>query len=455
MKTLLINPPQSWRGLYISREEYGTGLVDKRFLPSNVFLAASYLRQQGNDVDFVDTDTPNLALDGYDVVVVWVSVINSFYDDMVFLKRAKEEGKKTIMILNDAYEGLEMEAMQSFSFIDAAVRLWEREVVLDTLLSKWKQNKNPDCAGVIYRMNGSIVDTGVMPHLPSLDHLPSYANLLKEISKSKYKAAAITTGRGCPMGHTYCLYRRTGLRKRRIEHVAEEMDAVSDIGKVFIIDTAMPSAVGWTDRFCDQLIRGGRKVSWRADVRLEDCSPERLKKFKKAGCDAVMIGVETLDEELKRKLNGGTTAHRLKVGIREIRNAGIAPILVFHIGFPWDSDETLSKIRIFLKETGVASFILKQVRPWIGTPLYQHCKELGLLDKDLTIDDYVHSDYPLIDTLYLSKKEIDDWKYAIRRDAILNWRYMRNAVLEKRPVTLRQLKLLLELTTGRKGGWDN
>ena len=54
------------------------------------------------------------------------------------------------MILNDAHEGLEMEAMERYSFIDASVRLWEREIVLEKIISSWEENKHPDFPGVIY-----------------------------------------------------------------------------------------------------------------------------------------------------------------------------------------------------------------------------------------------------------------------------------------------------------------
>ncbi len=358
------------------------------------------------------------------------------------------------MVLNDAHEGLEMEAMQRFDFIDASIRLWEREIALGKLLSSWEKDEYPDFPGVIYRKDGRIVDTGTMPYLSDLEYLPSCAGILRDVPLDRYGAAAITTGRGCPMSHTFCMYSRTDMRRRKVEDVVAEMEAVSDLGRAMIMDPSMPTIAEWREALCDRLIARNVKVSWRTDAKLQQCSPDTLKKLKAAGCASIMLVVETLDSGVGGKVRGGISHRNLKTGIENIKGAGIVPIPVFFIGFPWDSSETLAEVESFLKEVAVPSFILKQVRPWSGTALYEDCKELGLLKRDLGIDDYVHSDNPVIDTLYLSREEIMEWKYRIRRGAILNWRYIFSFMFERKRVTSRQAGLFLRLVAGSKGGWD-
>ena len=44
MTTLLLNPPSPFEGKHVSREQSGIGLVQERFLPSELFLTAAYLR---------------------------------------------------------------------------------------------------------------------------------------------------------------------------------------------------------------------------------------------------------------------------------------------------------------------------------------------------------------------------------------------------------------------------
>jgi len=257
------------------------------------------------------------------------------------------------------------------------------------------------------------------------------------------------------MLHTFCLYRRTELRRRKVEDVVAEMEAVSSLGRVLIMDPAMPSTPQWTEELCEQLTARKINVHWRADAKLVQCdNPEKLTQLKDAGCYAIMLAIESLDAETSQRVKGDTSPQQLKTGIKNLKRAGIAPVPVFFVGFPWDSSETLEKIGIFLREVAVPSFILKQVRPWRGTQLYQEYKELGLLKRDLGIDDYVHSDYPILGTLTLSREEVEDWKYRIRKGAILNWRYVWSFLLERKRIRARQVKLFLRLVMGMKWGWD-
>lgn len=457
MKILLLNPPKYRLGRYMSRDEGGIGTIPRDFLPSNIFLAATYLKERGKDVDVLDAKTAGISYGGYDVIVVWVCTLHSFYDDIEFLRRAKEEGKRTIMILNDAHDQFELEAMQRFSFIDASIRLWEREVVLDKLISKWEKNQDPDFSGVIYRKDGTLVDNGTMPFLPNLEHLSSTSKVLEEAPLDDYKCAAITTGRGCPRCHTFCLYRMRGLRKRKVKDAVSEFETIStSIERVFIMDPAMTSAQKWMRKFCDELIARKIKISWRTDERAEHCNMETLRKLKSAGCDTLMMGVETLDSEIRKKVMTSVTPEMVESAVKKLRKANITLIPIFYLGFPWDSDETLSKIKGFLRRVPIPSFELAFVKPWRGTPFYEQCKKLGLLERELTIDDYVRSSglgpwgpgRPMMDTLYLTRDQVVEWRDEIRRSTFSNPEYILNFLLERREIKPSYVKEFLRAVIG-------
>ena len=285
----------------------GTMVTD--FLPSQIYLATAYLRKRGKDVEALDTKkSGHVSLNKYQVVVVWVCTLHSFYEDIKWLKRAKEEGKKTVMILNDAHDGFEMEVMQKYGFIDVSVRLWEREIVLDKLLSKWEQNEYPDFPGIIYRKDTQLMDTGRMPFLPNLEHLGSCSKILETVSLKEYESAVIVPARGCPMPHSLCMYRRSGPRRRKVQDVVSEIETISkSIRRILIIDPAMMDDPKWIGEFCDQLIAREIKVSWRTDARIGHClSPEILRKVKRAGCHDILFYTPTLDAEIGKKIKIST-----------------------------------------------------------------------------------------------------------------------------------------------------
>lgn len=439
VKILLLNPPKAYNGLFVSREEYGVGTITTNFLPANIFLAAAYLREKKHDAQPIDAGCQSFILDNHDVVVVMIGVLHSFYQDIEWLRKAKEKGKKTVMILNDPHERLETETMAKFPFIDAAVRSWEREISLEKLILSWKNKEKPDFPGVIYRQGGQIIDRGKTPRNADLHHLTSYTRLLGDVPLEKYKQAFIVPSRGCPMPHTLCMHRCTGNQRRKIEDVISEIEFISQkIKRINFIDPAMLHNVEWMEEFCNQIHQRKIKIIWKTDINLANCfNLKLLHRIKSAGCRSVMFFTPSLDPYIGKKLKAQTSPQFLHDAVRNVRKAGLTPIPAFEIGLPWDSHETLSKIEMFLKKTPLPWFVMRQFRPWRDTPIYDECKNLGLLERELGVDDYVDSSFPIIRTLFLTKREVEDWKNKILRANIVNWKYGYRFFKEKRRLEKR------------------
>jgi hypothetical protein len=439
MKILLLNPPSAFEGKFVSREQGGIGVVEEHFLPSEIFLTAAYLREAGHDVDAIDLESGDPDFSAYQVVVVWVCVLHTFHKDISWLCRAKESGCRTVMILNDAYSGFEADTLQRYPFIDAAVRLWERQISLDALLTNWGRKQRPDHPGLIFRDDGGLTDTGEHARCGNMLHLVNCAPLLRQQPLGRYEAAGITPGRGCTARHRFCRYANTAQGKRPLEDVLAEIEAVADHVKwIFFLDPDLPSGGPWTDELCRELIKRKLPVRWRADVRPEHADPQLLRLFRESGCEEVMMGVQTLDLDVAKKLGAGYTPARLRRAIHAVRSAGIKPLLFFYIGWPWDGPQSLEKFEQFLLKEPVTSFYLKQVRPWPGTRIREDFKSLGLLKKELTTEDFVNSGSPLCPTLHLSIEELADWKKRIGRAGILQpgylWRFFKERRLRPRHV---------------------
>jgi radical SAM superfamily enzyme YgiQ (UPF0313 family) len=198
------------------------------------------------------------------------------------------------------------------------------------------------------------------------------------------------------------------------------------------LDPDLPSGGIWTEELCHELIKRKLPIKWRADVRPEHADPNLLQLFYESGCREVMMAVQTLDLEVAKKLGAGYTPERVKRAIHAVRSAGIKPLLFFYIGWPWDSPHGLDKIRQFLKKEPIASFYLKQVRAWPGTPIYEDFESLGLLRRELTMEDFVNSGSPLCPTLYLNEEDLEEWKKKIGRAGIFQIGYMWRFFKERR-----------------------
>jgi len=449
LKTLLLNPPSVHRGAYVSREQCGIGVVGERFVPSEMMLAAAYLRQHGHSVEVRDADLEQVELEHFDVVVVWISVLHTYRQDLAWASRAKQVGCRTVVVLNDPYDGFENRTLCDNPDIDAAVRLWERERSLAALLEAWDGGAAPRSPGLVVREGSRLVDTGLAPRRPDLSHLTSCAPELGRRPVERYSAAAITPGRGCTAGCGFCLYAGSGSRKRRLEDVLAEVEAV--IGRtrrLLVLDPDLGADREWMERFCGELRRMGAPLLWRTDLRPEHARPEVLAMLRSAGCDQVLMAVETLDPRIRDRVGAGIDADELRCAIRMTRRSGIRPHVYFVVGLPWDGPESLSRLLVFLRKEPIARFFLKQVRPWPGTPVHRAFADLGLIDRELGPSDFVSSGSPLCPTQHLSREELEEWKYRIGRASIFNLVYLYRFFRERR-LTWRHLRQGVALLAGR------
>jgi len=449
VRILLLNPPSSYHGKWISREQCGVGVVEERFVPSEILLSAAYLRRAGFDVDYRDLDGGDLDFSGFQVVVGWVSVLHSYHEDLAWLLRAKEAGCRTVMVLNEPYEGFELETLRRHPFVDAAVRLWERELGLEALLRAWQQGRSPRAAGLIVRDGEKLLDTGLHPRRNDLAHLSNCTEFLRGQALKEYGAVGITPGRGCHAGCRFCLYAESGLRKRPLDDVLGEIEAVAGkIPLLYLLDPDLAATRNWTLQFCRELSERKLRVRWRSDLRPEDADPQLLDTFRASGCEYVMVAVETLDPEIREKTGAGITAEQLRASLGNIRRAGIRPVVFFYVGLPWDTPASLERIERFLREEPIASFYIKQVRPWPGTPVGEAFRSLGLLPRTLGPEDFIHSDTPLSPTRELTIEELAEWKKRIGRAGILQPGYLWRFLRERRPQP-RHLVQFARLLAGR------
>lgn len=447
MKTVLVKSDA-----YVCDECSAGKPMDKK-ISSQIFLAGAYCRKQGLDVDVLFLPSgQSYSFNQYDVVVAWVPLLEGFYEEIKYLEKAKHDGKITVMILNDPFEELEKEALSHYKFIDFCVRLYEREIVLAELLEKIKSGNSYDWgknAGIILRKESGIIDYGKKPALRSLEHLVSADKLLRQIDLRQYKEVFIEVARGCPFKCGFCFYRCTGHRKRKIEDVMSELAVVA--GKIDIIclhDLDFLAEKKWAEQLCDAIIDLGINVTWTTDVRIDQCDDVKLlKKLKSAGCVLVNLGIESGTNEILEKIHKGIRIEMIDGTLRNCQEAGIKTEVNFMIGYPWDSHASLNETFKLIKKYDTKS--IQIFRPLRGSVLYEECRKLNLLKRELGIDDYVHvrssnwfESKPLCPTLYLSNKEIIKWQKKLQRFVYLRiqkqliskngiWRYLCDFIKDK------------------------
>lgn len=396
-------------------DEDGVGRLEYPAISPQMFSAGAYLRRRGFDVSIIDAfDDTVVPYDEADVVISWVALITGFYDEIRYLENAKAAGKTTVMVMNDPFEGIEHEVMAKYPSVDYCVRQSDREGTLERLLGLLGEGRRPgsDFAGLIFRGDdGRLVDTGRTPSPQDLSFLPSVADEYRRLDLSRYDHGAVEVGRGCPFACTFCFYNKTRLRRRRYEHIVEEMEVLAPhFRTVFLDDLNFLANKRWALGLADAIIASGVHLPWATDVRMEQCVDRpTLERLKASGCYEFTIGLESCDEAIREKIDKRVPDAVVPRALETCLEVGIDPAVNLMIGFPWDTHETLEKMDRFLDRYPYCRAI-QYVRPLRGTPLYDEYLRLGLLERELTLEDYVHSkEGPVTRTLALSKGDLVEW----------------------------------------------
>lgn len=93
-----------------------------------------------------------------------------------------------------------------------------------------------------------------------------------------------------------------------------------------------------------------KNLSWTGFTRIDDLDEEILEAFRKTGCKYLFIGLESGSQHILDRMNKGYTLDTVRKKIDLIRKYKIMIHANIVIGYPGETDDTLSETLKFLKE---------------------------------------------------------------------------------------------------------
>ncbi len=360
MKILLIKPAGS------IAEECCGGSRPHKMLPAQMVLCASFLRRMGLDVGVNDLQVqPKANWNAFDVLVFWISVVDTFFEEIALVREAKKLKRMTIVVPNDAF-GLEIEIMKKVPEIDALVQVHERELTLHaflhTLASAGEAQPIP---GILLRRGDQVLDGGPCPPAKDLSHLESAVDIYRELPLGKYNMAHILTGKGCPFPCDYCNYRNTRPRKRPIREIIRDIEFLMPrFRSIILLDLNIAVDKTWVKEFLAELSRLRPTSVFSSDCRIEDLQDSNLLAlFKGAGFIHLTVGIEHVSQEILEGIHKVFPNRYVLDGVRNCKKAGIIPFLCFMVGLPEESEHTLRELDRFLSRPPYFPFDVYPVIP--------------------------------------------------------------------------------------------
>ena len=368
-----------------------------------------------------------------DVICLGEETVSS-HEAMRLANYAKEQHPETIIIAGGVFfssaaeQSLEADCMDYIVHGEGEITLQE---LLTTLADGTDLNK---VKGISYKQDGQVVRTADRPPIPDMDTLPMPAwskvpmHLYGLGAKNHPGLVSIEHSRGCTDNCNFCnLWKHMGkpstngstikpyLRTKSARRSLEEVEIlVRDFDRFTFgwVDPTWNVDPGWTDEFCDLLLKQNikiRQTAWlRADCVVRDEELGILEKAVRAGLCQVMIGVERPDElglaALNKHSNGpDITAKAFEIFRTKYPSVFTIGSVIFGL---WDETEkSLEQLSRYQYKIGMDYCFFIPLTPNPGTELYEDACRRGIIE----VTDYRCYNFhtPVMRTRNFSAKQLE------------------------------------------------
>ena len=192
-------------------------------------------------------------------------------------------------------------------------------------------------------------------------------------------------GRGCRFACDFCsihAFYGTNLRWRPVEEVVAEIKSLGRRHLLFVDDNLLAD-LGRAEALCRALIP--LRVRWSCQASIDVCrEPRLLKLMADSGCQAMVIGFESLDPRNLQQMNKGWAVQDgdYAASLRRIREHGIMVYGTFVFGYDHDTVDAFDACVDFALRSRFFLANFNPLTPTPGTALYRRLAAEGRLLHD-------------------------------------------------------------------------
>lgn len=249
---------------------------------------------------------------------------------------------------------------------------------------------------------GPFVDLNSLP-VPDIS-LFDERHLFRPFLGNIYKGLFMSTARGCPRGCAYCvnsklraIFKECGQRYIRFQSpqiVARNIKALKEEHGIewfkFSDDTFLSRSI--KDMYELKSLVKPLGIKFGCSVDPATVTEEKVGLAKEMGCVSMTIGIETGDEEVRRRvLCRHISNQQIERAVRIIRDFDIKLSAFNMIGLPGETSENVYKTIRFNKELEIPDANVYILYPYPGTKIYEESK--------ISLDDY--KSIPKMDEAYI------------------------------------------------------
>jgi anaerobic magnesium-protoporphyrin IX monomethyl ester cyclase len=382
----------------------------------------------GDKTDIYSEFRKKILLFEPDLIAFSIVENNYAYSKKLF-KIAKEVTKAPI-IVGGLFPTTMPERFVEDSNVDI-ICIGEGEYAMERLADKLDQGQDiTDISNLIVKDKGKVIKNGYAKYYdwepPVLQDWSIFdkRHLIKPFMGKMYRTGFFELSRGCPNNCSYCnnhlnqiIFKGLGRynREKPVEYAIKEIEHMKNkysLELVFFNDeNFLTMKKERLSKFCNEYknrVNLPFFIMTRADSLLDEQSVAMLKE---AGCVTIGIGVESGNEEIRRKLLNKNISNLVYEKAFEIcHKHGIRTTANIMMGLPFETEENILESARFCKKVHAKSLSLAIFAPYYGTKLRDICVENGFME-DKLYEEISIVNHSILNMPQLSKNKIEELYY--------------------------------------------
>jgi len=411
------------------------GLIYMNFGPQmsmGIASISAMLKKHGHKVTLWDTyyttdkDVIKQIIES-DSDIIFISTNTLAYDHTIKITKAIKEQKAKLTIVAGGWHAIvDPEEMINESSIDMVCIGEGEEAAIDIINDLENNLENISKIPNIWsKKDGNIIRNAPRP-LSDINNYPiPDRDIFNPLSlMDRDEKFFFSSGRGCPYNCSYCCNRKMVelyssvnspyVRLRSVEKCMEELKIIKERWnpkEIFFIDEMFMISDERVRDFCKAYIDAKINIPFGFMARVERMNEEMGKILKEAGCCRIHFGLESGNEEMRRKyLNRTMTNEQIINAFKICKKYGIKTASFNMIGLPFETKETIKDTFEINKICQPDSFQVSILYPFKGTEIYEIYRKNNLLDLTSRMQESYYDSYitknPTLSFSYLKHQQV-------------------------------------------------
>jgi len=358
---------------------------------------SAILKEGGHKIKLLIPQTKNYKeirgeLKKYKPELILLSFCSNYWGYVKYISKMIKKELNIPIFAGGPHTTLFPDSIRQTKYIDG-VCIGEGERAIKELIEKIRKKEDFFKTKNFWFRNGNeIIKNELRPLIENLDNLPLPDRSIFS-KKIILNYPNFNFSRGCPYSCTYCCNNKLNelykgkIKIIRFKSVKKSLEEVEQViikynpPEIFFDDDSFTKDSVWLFEFCKQY-KKKFSIPFSCNTRPELFNDEVARILKDAGCKRISIGVESGDEEFRKKYLGRFMPNKMIIKAFKIaKRYNIMTVSFNMVGMPFEKEENFKKTIELNKILQPSEMQLSIYYPYAGTNLGDLCFKSGFVTR--------------------------------------------------------------------------